>query len=256
MLAERDGTYPSRVEVMGVPIDPYSMSQTVARALEYAHANQFAHFIGVNASKYLQMKDDSSMDRIVRNCEVINADGASMVMAADALGKVIPERVSGVDLMEQICAVAASEDLGIFLLGARQEVVEETASVLFEKYEGLSLVGIHNGFFQEGDYPDIARQIRDSGASIVFVGITSPKKERVIEFFRGEGLEKVFVGVGGSFDVISGLIPRAPQWMQKARLEWLFRMMQEPRRLFKRYFVGNVRFLVDLQREKKRKKAL
>lgn len=240
---------------MGVPVDPFTMDQTVARALEYAHSGEFAHFIGVNADKYLQMKDDPVMDGIVRRCEVINADGASMVMAAETLGVEVPERVSGVDLMEEICAAIGKEDIGVYLLGAKPEVVQATAQTLFAKYPDLPLVGYRDGYFSEDEYGEIGEQVRRSGAAIVFVGITSPKKELLIESFRGQGVNAVFVGVGGSFDVISGMIPRAPQWMQRARLEWLFRMLQEPKRLVKRYVIGNTRFLMDLNKEKKKAKA-
>lgn len=240
---------------MGVPIDPITMDQTVERALDYGRQKEFAHFIGVNADKYLQMKDDPYMDRIVRGCEVINADGASMVMAAETLGVDVPERVSGVDLMEEICAVAGREHFGIYLLGAKPEVVEATAKKLFEKYPDIPIVGYRDGYFNEEEYAVVGEQIKQSDAAIVFVGITSPKKEQLIEFFRAMGLKAVFVGVGGSFDVISGMIPRAPLWMQKARMEWLFRMSQEPKRLLKRYFVGNTRFLLDLQKEKRKVRA-
>lgn len=247
--------FPERVEVMGAPVDPWTMAQTVARTKELVDSGAFAHLIGVNADKLLQMRDDPEMDAIVRRCEVVNADGASMVMAARRLGAPVPERVAGIDLMGELCALAEREGYRVFLLGARREVVERTRDALVAEHPGLDVVGVRDGYFGEGEFDEVAEEVRGSGAQVTFVGITSPKKERLIERFRDLGLKGAYVGVGGSFDVVSGAIPRAPMWMRRAHLEWLFRMMQEPGRLAKRYIVGNARFMALLRREEKRMKG-
>ena len=245
-------SFPERVTVMGAPVDPWTMAQTVERTKELIDSGAFAHLIGVNADKLLQMRDDPEMDAIVRRCEVVNADGASMVMAAQRLGVDVPERVTGIDLMGELCTLAVREGYRVFLLGARREVVERTRDVLVGERSGLDVVGIRDGYFGESEFDAVAEEVRHSGAQITFVGITSPKKEHLIERFRELGLKGAYVGVGGSFDVVSGAIPRAPMWMQRARLEWLFRMMQEPGRLAKRYIVGNARFVALLRKEEKR----
>lgn len=244
----------ARVEVMGSPIDPWDMAETVEATDRMIAAGVFAHLMGVNADKLLQMKDDSWMDGCVRGCEIINADGASMVMAAGRLGCSLPGRVAGIDLMHELCSLAERRGYPIFLLGAKPEVVSKTAEVLLSEFKALKIAGIHDGYFSDAEWEAIAEEVRASGAALVFVGITSPKKERLIEYFRDCGLSGAFVGVGGSFDVISGNIPRAPLWMQRMNLEWAFRMMQEPGRLFKRYFVGNTRFLRMLHNEQKKLK--
>lgn len=248
-------TFPERVTVMGAPVDPWTMEQTVVRTKELVDSGAFAHLIGVNADKLLQMRDDPEMDAIVRRCEIVNADGASMVMAARRLGAPVPERVAGIDLMGELCALAAREGYRVFLLGAKREVVERTCDVLQGEHPGLDIVGVRDGYFGEEEFDAVAEEVRTSGAQITFVGITSPKKERLIERFRELGLKGAYVGVGGSFDVVSGSIPRAPMWMQRAHLEWLFRMMQEPGRLAKRYIVGNARFMALLRKEEKRMKG-
>ena len=253
-MAEKN-SLPKRVEVMGVPVDPWTMAQTVGRTKELVESGAFAHLIGVNADKLLQMCDDPWMDACVRRCEVVNADGASMVMAARRLGSPVPERVAGVDLMADLCALAEREGYRVFLLGAKREVVERTRDALLGEYPGLDVVGVRDGYFGEGEFDAVAEEVRDSGAQVTFVGITSPKKERLIERFRELGLTGAYVGVGGSFDVVSGAIPRAPMWMQRAHLEWLFRMMQEPGRLAKRYVAGNARFMRMLREEEKRMKG-
>lgn len=246
---------PGRVEVMGAPVDPWTMGQTVAATDALIKDGRFAHLIGVNADKLLQMRDDAEMDACVRRCEVVNADGASMVMAANKLGVSLPERVAGIDLMWELCALAEREGHRVYLLGAKVEVVQKTASVLAGKYPGMTICGYRDGYFGDDEFDAIVAQVEEAKPDIVFVGITSPKKERLIERFRELGAKGAFVGVGGSFDVVSGNIPRAPMWMQRANLEWLFRMVQEPKRLVKRYVVGNTRFYLLLRKEAKRSKS-
>ena len=113
------------------------------------------------------------------------------------------------------------------------------------------MVGLHNGYFKKSDWHLISDELKELKPDFVFVGITSPIKEYLIEYLQEEGNDSVFMGVGGSFDVISGNISRAPKWMQKCNLEWLYRVMQEPKRLFKRYFIGNIVFIKSVVKEKK-----
>jgi N-acetylglucosaminyldiphosphoundecaprenol N-acetyl-beta-D-mannosaminyltransferase len=244
---------PQRVEIMGAPVDPWTMEQTIEATDALVERHMFAHLIGVNADKLLQMKDDPEMDACVRRCEIVNADGASMVMAANRLGVSLPGRVAGIDLMQELCKMAVERGRSVYLLGAKREVVEKTAQELKKAYQGLDIVGYRDGYFKDDEFDIVVKEVEASHPDIVFVGITSPKKERLIERFRELGATGVFVGVGGSFDVVSGNIPRAPMWMQKSNLEWLFRMMQEPGRLVKRYVVGNTRFWLLLQKEARSK---
>lgn len=246
---------PGRVEVLGAPVDPWTMGQTVEATDALIKEGRFAHLIGVNADKLLQMRDDPEMDACVRRCEIVNADGASMVMAAKKLGVDLPGRVAGIDLMWELCGLAEREGHSVYLLGAKAEVVAKTAEVLSERYPNMVLAGYRDGYFGDDEFDAVVAEVERAEHDIVFVGITSPKKERLIERFRELGAKGAFVGVGGSFDVVSGNIPRAPMWMQRANLEWLFRMMQEPKRLVKRYVVGNTRFYMLLRKESKRSKA-
>ena len=246
---------PVRVSVMGCPVDPWTMEQTVEVTDALIKGGHFAHLMGVNADKMLQMRDDPEMDACVRRCEIVNADGASMVMAARKLGVNLPERVAGIDLMWELCALAEREGHRVYLLGAKAEVVAKTAEVLAERYPNMIIAGYRDGYFKDDEFDDVVAEVEQTRPEIVFVGITSPKKERLIERFRELGAKGAFVGVGGSFDVVSGNIPRAPMWMQRANLEWLFRMMQEPRRLVRRYVVGNARFYLLLRKELKRDRA-
>ena len=246
------GTNP-RITISGVTIDVLTAAETVELVEQYVKTRTPLHLMGVNADKINAANADPEMREIVNRCGVINADGASVVLASRFLGKPLPERVAGVDLMMSLVELCARKHYRVYLLGARQEVVEKTAAVLKDRYPALELAGFRNGYFSKEQWPEISRELKAAAPDFVFVGITSPTKEYLIEFLQNQGNDNVFMGVGGSFDVISGLIPRAPLWMQKCSLEWLFRVMQEPRRLFKRYFVGNTRFIATIIREKFRK---
>lgn len=240
----------SRVTILNTLIDVLTMKETIDLVEQYVITKTPLHLMGVNADKINEVNSNERMKQIVNSCGIINADGASVIMASKYLNKPLPERVAGVDLMQELVALSARKGYSIYLLGAKQEVVIKTAEVLKDKYNDLSIVGVHNGYFKEDEWPQIYEDINKVNPDFVFVGITSPMKEYLIEFLQSMGAKSVFMGVGGSFDVISGNIPRAPLWMQKCNLEWLFRVIQEPRRLFKRYFFGNIKFIKSIWNEK------
>ncbi|MBR6668326.1 MAG: WecB/TagA/CpsF family glycosyltransferase [Clostridia bacterium] len=243
------GTNP-RIHILHTDIDVLDMVQTVELVDQYIQTKTPLHLMGVNADKINEVACNERMRQIVNSCGVINADGASVVLAARLLGKPLPERVAGVDLMQQLIVLSEKKAYRVYLLGAKQEVVEKTAQVLQERFPAMQLAGFRNGYFREDEWSSVSAEVRAAQPDIVFVGITSPMKEYLIEFMQNDGHDAVFMGVGGSFDVLSGNLARAPRWMQKANLEWLFRMLQEPRRLFKRYLVGNSRFIFAVLKEK------
>lgn len=232
-----------RIDFIGVQIDVLDMQQTIDLVEKYILSKTPLHLIGVNADKILEMKKNSLFSKIVNSCGVINADGASVVLASKFLGFKLPERVAGIDLMQRLIKLCEEKEYSIFLLGAKNNVVEQTAMVLNEQFPCLKIVGVNDGYFEEKDWSEISNILKSKKPDVVFVGISSPLKEYLVEYFQNDGNNCVFMGVGGSFDVISGNIKRAPKWMQKMCLEWLFRVIQEPRRLFKRYFTGNLKFL-------------
>lgn len=241
----------SRVTILNTSIDVLTMKETIDLVEQYVITKTPLHLMGVNADKINEVNSNERMKQIVNSCGIINADGASVIMASKYLNKPLPERVAGVDLMQELVALSARKGYSIYLLGAKQEVVIKTAEVLKDKYTDLNIVGVHNGYFKEDEWLQIYEDINKVNPDFVFVGITSPIKEYLIEFLQSMGAKSVFMGVGGSFDVISGNIPRAPLWMQKCNLEWLFRVIQEPKRLFKRYFIGNTTFIKAVYKEKK-----
>lgn len=240
-----------RIEILNTIIDVLDMQETVACVEQYIIEKKPLHLMGVNADKINMLNENNRLKEIVNGCGIINADGASVVLAGRFLGKPLPERVAGIDLMKNLVGLSAEKKYKVYLLGAKQEVVETTASKLKNQYPSLQIVGIRNGYFNESEWENVSLDIEKSEAQIVFVGITSPLKEYLVEYFINEkDIKCVFMGVGGSFDVLSGMIKRAPVWMQKCNLEWLFRMLQEPKRLFKRYLVGNWKFIFAVCKEK------
>ena len=242
-----------RVKILNTMIDVLNMNETIELVDEYIKTKTSLHLMGVNADKINEVNKNDEMKRIVNSCGIINADGASVVLASKFLKKPLPERVAGIDLMQELVKLCEEKRYKIYLLGAKQEVVEKTKEVLLIKHKKLNICGIHNGYFKEDYWEEISKIIKKKKPDIVFVGITSPLKEYLIEYLQNDNNNCVFMGVGGSFDVISGNISRAPKWMQRMNLEWLFRVMQEPKRLFKRYFVGKTIFIKSVIKEKYKK---
>lgn len=232
-----------RISLMGVSIDVIDMQQTIHLVEKYILTKTPLHLMGVNADKINEACQNNYMKNIINSCGVINADGASVILACKFLNKPLPERVAGIDLMMRLVERSEEKGYSIYLLGAREDIVKKTVEILKNKFSKLNIVGFRDGYFNESEWGEISEELILKKPDIVFVGITSPKKEYLIEYLQEKENSAVFMGVGGSFDVISGQISRAPLWMQRMGLEWLFRVMQEPRRLFKRYFLGNGAFI-------------
>ena len=189
------------------------------------------------------MKDDKQLRRIVNLCPLINADGASVVWAAKKLGVPLKERVTGIDLFENLIKLANDKGYKIYLFGAKEEVVVKLKNMFEEQYPKLQIVGYRNGYFTEADEPEIVKDMAESGADMMFVAFSSPKKEYWVNKYLKQLNIPFVMGVGGSFDVMTGVTNRAPIWMQNHGLEWFYRFIQEPRRLWKRYIIGNWQFV-------------
>ena len=226
------------------------MSQTIDKIMTTIENKECIQHIFLNANKINLMQDDVELTKIVNQSQLINADGASIIWAGKQLGIPINERITGIDLFVKLIKIANDRHLKIFLFGGKQEVIEKVSAHFMKEFPSLEIVGIRNGYFTKEQEPEIVEQIVKSNADMLFVGFSSPQKE----FWINRNLNKLNIplsmGVGGSFDVVAGVVKRAPVWMQKHGLEWLFRFIQEPRRMWKRYFVGNIKFIALIYREK------
>jgi N-acetylglucosaminyldiphosphoundecaprenol N-acetyl-beta-D-mannosaminyltransferase len=240
------------MELFGVPMDALTMDETVRMIDRRIAAGEFTQHVVVNVAKLVQMQDDPELAAAVRACDIINIDGAGIVLGGRFLGLSIPERVAGIDLFEKLLAHGERAGRSVYLLGAKPEVIEKAAANVRSRFPGLKLAGFHHGYFWD-DEESMVRQIRASGAEMLFVGIGSPLKERFIDRWRDQFGVLFAMGVGGTFDVVAGKVRRAPKWMQRLGLEWFFRVLQEPRQMWRRYLVTNTRFALMLLREKWRR---
>jgi N-acetylglucosaminyldiphosphoundecaprenol N-acetyl-beta-D-mannosaminyltransferase len=227
------------------------MAETISIVNDTIVNEESIQHVVVNAGKIVQMQKDEQLRESVNNSDIINADGQAVVWAANFLNKPLKERVAGIDLMENLVELAYKNNYKIFLFGAKEEVVKEVATIYSKKYGSDIIAGYRNGYYQKEEEASIANEIVSSGANMLFVAITSPKKENFLYDFKKELKAVNFtMGVGGSFDVIAGLTKRAPKWMQNSGLEWFYRFVQEPKRMWKRYLVGNSKFIYLVFKEK------
>ena len=241
----------SRLKILNTEIDNFSMSETMGLIVKTIEAKKQIHHVVVNAGKIVSMQTDMKLRESVNKCDLINADGQAVVWASKILKKPIKERVAGIDLMENLVELSYKNNYKIFFLGAKEEIVKTVTQKYADKYSEDIIAGYRNGYFSKDEEPKIAQQISDSNADILFVAISSPTKE--IFLYENKNLLKnvhFIMGVGGSFDVVAGKIKRAPMWMQKLGLEWSYRVIQEPKRMWKRYLVGNSKFIYLVFKEK------
>lgn len=239
-----------RINICNVPVDALTMEETIKLIDCAIIEKRPVHHVVVNAVKVVNaQKDDALRDSII-NCDIINADGQGIVWASYILNKPLPERVAGIDLMENLVALAAKKKYRVFFLGAKEQIVKKTVEIYKNKYTENIIAGYRNGYFLKEEEPAIAKQIADSKADILFVAMSSPKKEIFLNEYKHLIRTSFIMGVGGSFDVVSGFVKRAPAWMQRWGLEWFYRTLQEPRRMWKRYLFGNSTFIFLVLKEK------
>jgi len=239
-----------RITLMGCQIDNLSMEETLRKIEGFILSGQPHQHVVVNVDKLVKASRDSGLRAIINDCALVNVDGMPVVWASRLLGKPLKERVAGVDLFEALMRRAGEKGWRVFLLGAREEVVSAVAQQYQRTYPQLVLAGYRNGYWKgEAEEARVVEQIRDSRADLLFVAISSPKKEQFLGRYQAEMKIPFAMGVGGTFDVAIGRVKRAPLWMQKSGLEWFYRFLQEPRRMFRRYFIDDMGFLWLLVKE-------
>jgi N-acetylglucosaminyldiphosphoundecaprenol N-acetyl-beta-D-mannosaminyltransferase len=231
------------IECVGIRLNALTMRQAIDRCIAWAKdASGVRVIFPVNAAIAVEMGRNPEMKAAAAAADLRLADGASLLWAARLEGQHLPERVTGIDLMEGLVERAAAEGLSVYFLGARPEVVERLVEVYRGRYPSLEVAGFRDGYFDRATDADVVQVIRASGADMLFIGMPSPFKEVWAERMRNALGVHLILAVGGSFDVIANFIPRAPLWMQRSGLEWSWRLFREPRRLWRRYLATNAMF--------------
>ncbi len=239
-----------RITMMGCQVDNLTMEETLGKVEGFIQTGQPHQHVVVNVDKLVKASRDPELRQIINDCALVNVDGMPVVWASRLLGKPLKERVAGVDLFEALMRRAGEKGWRVFLLGAREEVVRAVADTYTRKYPKLVLAGYRNGYWKgEQEEAAVAEQIRLSEADLLFVAISSPKKEQFLGKYQAHMRIPFAMGVGGTFDVAIGKVKRAPLWMQKSGLEWFYRFLQEPRRMFRRYFIEDMAFIGLLFKE-------
>lgn len=230
-------------ELFGLSIAAVTMDEVVPM-VDHAIAARRPFQIGVvNAAKVVNMQRDPRLRADVLASDIVLADGMSLVWASRLLGRPLPERVAGIDLMFRLLEQAAVKGHRVFCLGATEDVLNRAIAEFRRRYPGLIIAGSQHGYFSSDIEREVAHAIAASRADIVFIAMTSPRKEKFLARWSRSLNVPVWHGVGGSFDVAAGHVRRAPILWQRLGLEWLYRVKQEPRRLWKRYLVTNTLFI-------------
>jgi N-acetylglucosaminyldiphosphoundecaprenol N-acetyl-beta-D-mannosaminyltransferase len=233
----------NRINILNCPIDKLTMQETID-IIDKSIQNKISlQHVVVNAAKMVYMQKDKELYESVVNSDIINPDGQAVVWASRILNQPLRERVSGIDLMGNLVKLASEKDYKIFFFGAKEEVTKGVVDKYISLYNNKIIAGYRNGYFKKEEEEIIVKEISDSNADILFVAISSPTKEIFLNKYKDIINIPFIMGVGGSFDVVSGKVKRAPLWMQKYGLEWFYRVIQEPRRMWKRYLVTNSLFL-------------
>jgi len=241
----------NRVHLLNTQIDNLTMQETLQKVSKAIKEKKQVHHTVVNAGKIVALQDNLVLRKSVNEADIINADGQAVIWASKILNKPLKERVAGIDLFTSLIQYAHKNNYSIYLLGAKEEVLQNLISKLEKDFSSEVVKGSHHGYFSEEEESQIVSEIANSKANMLFVAMSSPKKEIFLHKHR-KALQDInfIMGVGGSFDVLSGKTKRAPKWMQEFGLEWFYRFLQEPKRMWKRYLVGNIKFIYLVIKEK------
>ncbi len=239
-----------KVNILGIPFIHITLQGMVAKLSSHLANKEKAFVVTANPEIALAAHKDKNQKALLAKASYITADGIGVVKAAKMLGTPLPERVTGFDLFISLLEVANEKNYGIYLLGAKDDVLKQTISEINRRYPNVSVVGSHHGFFDWNDKA-IEQEIIEKKPDMVFVALGFPRQEkwigeRISQFEKG-----IFIGIGGSFDVLAGVVKRAPVFWQKLNIEWLYRLLQQPTR-WKR-MLALPRFAFTILKEKARK---
>ncbi len=239
-----------RSYLFGFHIDKMSLEQCVHYLDSIIRSRQKLYIVLVNAAKIVKARRDPHLARIIQEAHFVGADGVPIVWASRILRQPLPGRINGTDLMDRLIVLAAEKGHRVYFLGAKEEVIANAVDLLKETHPGLQVAGFRHGYFKTAaEEKAVVADISASGADILLVGMSTPMKEEWVRRNFKDLDVSVIHGVGGSFDILGGLTKRAPEWMQETGLEWFYRLLQEPKRMWKRYLVTNTIYVGLVMKE-------
>ncbi len=221
------------VSILGLRVDRLSPDEALKTLEEYIAVRTPRHVVTADASMVVIARRDPDLAAIVRQAALVTPDGAGILWASRLLRAPVTHKVSGVDLVAQLCRRSAERSYRLFFLGAAPGVAEEAAANLRLKYPGAQIVGTQDGYFTPEQEAQVIAQIAAAAPDVLLVAFGIPKQEKWITRHKDSLGVPVSIGIGGSFDVYSGRVKRAPVWMQKASLEWLYRLWSNPKKIGK-----------------------
>ncbi|SFI01764.1 N-acetylglucosaminyldiphosphoundecaprenol N-acetyl-beta-D-mannosaminyltransferase [Selenomonas ruminantium] len=219
-----------KIDILGVNVDSVTMAQAVAQVQDYMDEKKNVLIATANAEMIMRATHDEELRHILNEAALVVPDGAGTVWAAHHLGYEMPERVAGFDLAQELMRIAPGKKQRIFFFGSAPGVAEKAKAKAEELYPGIEIVGVRNGYFSADDEPEIIAEIKAAKPDLLLAALGVPKQEKWLYQHRDELGVPVSIGVGGTLDVMAGVMKRAPLWMQKAKLEWLFRGALQPKR--------------------------
>lgn len=241
----------NRIAVLDVLIDVVTMEEAVRTVEEFILEKKTHLVVTPNAEIIMMAQHDKHLAEIISNADLVVPDGAGVVWAAHYNGDIMPERVAGYDLVQNLLAKASTQKYRIYMLGGAPGIAQQAKSMAEKRYPGLQIVGIRNGFFTKSDESEIISNIKSSCPDILLVALGVPRQEKWLSEHIKQIGAPVAIGVGGTFDVMAGIVKRAPLWMQKAKLEWLYRLVSEPKRAIR--MLALPRFVMQVITRKKSK---
>ena len=221
------------ISLLGVRVHRVDMDATLGIIREFIGSGNPHIIVTADASAIVIAQSDEDFRDIINNADLVTPDGAGLLKAAKLFGTPLIDRVSGVDIANNVCRMAAEDGFSVFLLGAKPGIAKLAAERLKQQHPGLGIAGTHHGYFTDAENAAIAAEVRDSGAKVLLVGLGIPRQEKWIRDHLSEIGVCMAMGVGGSFDVLSGQINRAPVWMQRHGLEWIYRLAKDPKKITK-----------------------
>ncbi len=242
---------PKKVTILGVPVDAITMGEAVARIDGFIEKRTPVLVATANAEMLMRATHDGALRRILQGAAMVTPDGAGTVWAAHHLGQAMPERVAGYDMVQELMREAPAKHRRIFFFGSAPGVADKAKKKAEQLYPGIEIVGTRNGFFTAADEPAIIEEIKAAHPDILLAALGVPKQEKWLAKHLGELGVPVAIGVGGTFDVMAGVMKRAPRWMQRAKLEWLFRGMMQPQRAGR--LLALPRFVLKVHAQKRKK---